>query len=87
MTMNAEQHADNIARWTNAGLRQAVIDEIERAVLAEREACAKIAEERGEIEHDKQRSTECDMSDHTGYNIAAAIRARADEQREDAKGA
>jgi hypothetical protein len=36
--MTPEEHADNIARWTNQGIRQAVIDEIAAAVAAEREA-------------------------------------------------
>ena len=41
--MTPEEHADNIARWTNKGLRQAIIDEIAvavaQAVQQEREAC------------------------------------------------
>lgn len=39
--MTPEEYADSIAKWSNQGMRQAVIDVIAAAVAAEREAnCA-----------------------------------------------
>jgi hypothetical protein len=101
MRMNAEQHADNIAKWANAGLRQAVIDEIAAAVIDE--IAAAVAEEREALERKlaaAQREIEVlKVSVNACINVmtddqintaqieinkrnAAAIRARADEQRE-----
>ena len=42
--MTPEEHADNICRWKNPGLRDAVIAAIHAAIAEEREACAKICE-------------------------------------------
>lgn len=70
--MTPEQHADNIANWTNPGLRQAVIDEIAAAVAEEREECAKVAgSNKSHTEHGELGEC-CD----TAEEIAAAIRAR-----------
>lgn len=40
--MTPEEHADNICRWTNAGLRDLVVHEFEAAIAQEREASCKV---------------------------------------------
>ena len=37
--MTPEEHADNICRWTNPGLRERVIGEIRAAAAEARKAC------------------------------------------------
>ena len=47
--MTLEEHVDNICNWKhNAGLRNAVLEEMRAAVEEEREECAKICDERSE---------------------------------------
>jgi hypothetical protein len=79
-SMTPEEHADNIAKWTNDGLREMVIDAIAAAVRAEREACAKVAEDSANerrAERDSYAVAETDKAD----SIAAAIRARNGSER------
>jgi len=49
---------------------------IKQAITAEREACAALAEQIGQHEHERAENPFCDASDFTGEAIAAAIRAR-----------
>lgn len=83
--MTPEEHADNIARWTNAGLRQAVIDEIARAVADEhaatKEQAAQVCDDKEREAHEKSvhgRAVEHEyriIQRDAAQRLAASIRA------------
>lgn len=67
--MTIEERVDSIYKWNNPALRAVVLETITAAVEAERERCAKIAEEAApEFHHKEMReAAEC---------IAGRIRAK-----------
>jgi hypothetical protein len=68
MTVKAQDHPDYVGGWIWTNLELTYINyKIEKAVAAEREACAKLAEEPYEFTSEE------------AHKIAASIRARAND--------
>ena len=68
MTVKAQDHPDYVGGWIWTNLELTYIDyKIEKAIAAEREACAKLAEEPYEFTSEE------------AHKIAASIRARAND--------
>jgi len=68
MTVKAQDHPDYVGGWIWTNLELTYINEkIEKAIAAEREACAKLAEEPYEFTSEE------------AHKIAAFIRARAND--------
>jgi hypothetical protein len=96
MKMDADQYAvqfindNNIPIPTDSRTYRALVSMIERAVQAEREACAKRARKAIlSVRTDTQKArdmTLAELREECDDRAAAAIRARADEQRENTKG-
>jgi hypothetical protein len=68
MTVKAQDHPDYVGGWIWTNLELTYINyKIEKAIAAEREACAKLAEEPYEFTSEE------------AHRIAASIRARAND--------
>jgi len=68
MTVKAQDHPDYVGGWIWTNLELTYINyKIEKAIAAEREACAKLAEEPYEFTSEE------------AHKIAASIRARAND--------